>query len=315
MNRVPAEYYGEDEENDEELLNLFDEDMYDADPFYDPFADYYDEINDYIANLPGEYPEDFFFTPRARTPCLSCKSVRDILYEYDTETHGERVTEENICQFDVYKISQHLVKVLKVIDDEVNKNLVYLHESTPTPAEMYIARQYLKELSETSKKIMMKIKHCLQEELKKLLNLPEVVVNQILDVLVEDAIASDETGTVKFEENSKEFRKVLLSVYRYSLIAIDLISVYMSNDPEDEFNLKKHVPGDKCLRFVVRMADGFIDHLSLKLSAGWKIFFDINNNEDEDEDSVQKENFDIWSDEIDDNDQPELCGIFGGLFV
>ena len=71
MYRIPAEYYRADEDNDEELLDLFDEDMYDEDPFYDPFADFYEEINDYIANLPGEYPEDFFFTPRARTP--SCR--------------------------------------------------------------------------------------------------------------------------------------------------------------------------------------------------------------------------------------------------
>ena len=126
MYRIPAEYYGEDEENDEELLDLFDEDKYDADPFYDPFADFYDEINDYIANLPGDYPEDFFFTPRARTPCSSCKSVRDILYEYDTKTRAERVTEDNICQFDVYKIS-HFVKILKVIDEEANKGITLLY--------------------------------------------------------------------------------------------------------------------------------------------------------------------------------------------
>ena len=303
MSAFSDEYYGEyeDSEEEEEFEYLGYVDMYDADLFYN-FDDDYDEVNNFLASLPGVYPEDFFFTPRSRTPCASCKSVRDILKEYDNDFHAERLTEDNICKFDVYQISQHLVNVLKVIDEEANKNLIFLDEATPTPAEMFIARQYLMEVSETSKKIMKKIKYCLLEELMKLLNLPQVVVNQIFDILVDDAIAAKETGIVNFEENTEEFRKVLLSVYRYFLVAVDLIPVFLSNDPNDEFNLKKHVPGDKCLRFVVRMADGFVDLLSLKLSTSWKIFFDVNDDDDENEDTEEKEGFDIWSDdEIHDN--------------
>ena len=279
----------------------------------DDYDDYYDD-----------YQNDFYIPNSSsnESACSSCESVRTMLQKYNSNYNNNlEKTVSNIRQIDVFKISLHLIKVLKLVDDEakknmvyldnVGKNMVYLNNVVLSAVQVQQSLEVINNLLIKAKKIMEKLTSCLQMDLKSLLNLPEIVVNQIMDILIEQAVTNEDEDVVKFEQNSKEFRKILVYIYRYFLDIFERIDDFLY-DPEDvgETTLKLFIPGDRYLRFVKRMGDGLMEkRRSFNPAEKWRIFFGIEDEQDQD-----VVGFDIWADK-NITKEGDLVGILEWLFI
>lgn len=176
---------GEEESNHNES----EEDMEDSDVSSDSYDSEDSDVaeNSSVSDENSSENSDDYTGCTCRR-CLVKKELRDYPYVYPDNRN---------TKFDVYHFGHFLFKLANVVDLPVS----------------------MKFFPKLIKKIKDKMKFGLQETLMKLLyfpghgHLPHTVVLQIVEILLESAIAAGDREFVKFEENSPDLIKALSGAY------------------------------------------------------------------------------------------------------
>ena len=178
-----------------------DDDNYDEDEYYD--YDEYDygnsdfEHDDLYDDVGDDYDYDAWHLN------CSCRPFHEVLDRYAPTWKSI----DNICHIDVFNISHHFTNLVEVIEAE-SKDQLQDNEL------QWIGLNILKEFAEKADKLAQKMKHCLEEQLKNVLKLPNTVVIKILEFLLDNSISSYEWDVIKFGEiNDQRYRRILSNAH------------------------------------------------------------------------------------------------------
>ena len=153
----------------------------------------------------------------------------------------------------------------------------------------------LKEFAEKADKLAQKMKHCLEEQLKNVLKLPDTVVIKILEFLLDNSISSNEWDVIKFEENNDQgYRRILSNAYDCFLGITQIIRLKI-----EDYSCDDNLDISDLANEVVRLVNYYME----EDKEDWQNYFGIKSKV-----KTSRKEFDFWED-ID-----ELEDAFGGMF-
>ena len=253
----------------------FGDDNYDEDEFYDydevdyghsdfEYDDLYDDVGD-------DYDYDAWHLS------CSCRLFHEVLDSYAPSSKSV----DNISHIDVFNISHHFTNLVEVIEVEYELQ--------------WIGLNIIKEFAEKADKMAQKMKHCLEEQLKNVLKLPNTVVIKILEFLLDYSISSYEWDVIKFEENNDQgYRRILSNAHDYFLGIVQIIRLRI-----EDYSCDDNLDIPDLANEVVSL----VNHMEEEDKEDWQNYFGIKLQV-----KTSRKEFDFWED-ID-----ELEDALGGMF-
>ena len=226
------------------------------------------------------------------------RNVRQILSKQHCCADSWNMDPSNICHYEVYRLALHLMDVTQVIETYVDYSFSSMlkkieNEEGQNQYDIQKKRserplQFFRFLNKVSTKVRNQMRSGMLDNLRPLLNLPETVLEKILDHVIESgspANHGEETKIIMFEENDEEWKMILWSVYTYLWRTLHQIEYYMFNAEDPRVAQWRN-----SFLLAVRRAGNNM----MEMDAGWD---DID---------------DIWQYDLDEQESKE--GFFGKLF-